>query len=207
MAKELLTHPTFESDLVIRLACSIYAVLLKLPKAVAADCYQHVYQSFCSRGWVARELQNVHMDDYVEFVYHVRHVYLDELGVGPAVEDMISFLSACPELSGKDYTWNLFKLCFFCLRHVAPKLPHVSLGSSKVEVTGVDLSFVIKTIQGYLLSCDSEGIFFTNPESIASLLELLFVIEPHSSILVFCSLLMFTDMRKFEVNWRNRIKL
>ena len=130
MAKELLKHPSFKSDLVIGLACFDYTVLLKLPKNVSADYYQHIYQSFNSRGWVARELRNVHMDDYVEFADEMRYVYLDELGVGPAVEDMISFLSVYPELSRREYTWNLFKLCWLCLSLVSPELFYVSLGSS-----------------------------------------------------------------------------
>ena len=103
----------------------------------------------------------------------MRHVYLDELGVGPAVEDMVSFLSSCPELSRREYTWDLFKLCCFCLNHVSPKMPIVSLWSSEVGVTSVDLSSVIEPIQGYLLSGGSEGNFFTNPGSISSRMELL----------------------------------
>ena len=75
VAKELMRHPTFKSDLVIGLACFDYAVLFKLPKTVAVDCYQHLFQSFSSRGWVARELRNVHIDDYVEFIDDVRHVF------------------------------------------------------------------------------------------------------------------------------------
>ena len=54
------------------------------------------------------------MDDNVKFVDDARHVYLGELGVGPAVEDMLSFLSTCLELSRRDYTWNQFKLCCLC---------------------------------------------------------------------------------------------
>ena len=104
VAKELMKHPTFKSDLVIGLACFDYAVLFKLPKTVAVDCYQHLFQSFSSRGWVARELRNVHIHDYVDFMDDVRHVYLNELGVGPDVEDMVSFLSSCPELSRREYT-------------------------------------------------------------------------------------------------------
>ena len=53
VAKEMLSHPTFKSDLVIGLACFDYGVLFKLPKTVAAECYQPVFQSFTSRGWVA----------------------------------------------------------------------------------------------------------------------------------------------------------
>ena len=94
VAKELMKHPTFKSDLVVGLASFDSSVLFKLPKTVAIDCYQHLFQSFSSRGWIARELRNVHIDDYVEFIDDVRHVYLDELGVGPDVEDMVSFLSS-----------------------------------------------------------------------------------------------------------------
>ena len=57
--------------------------------------------------------------------------------------------------------------------HVAPKLPDVSLGSSKVGVTSVDLSAILEPLQGYLLSSDAEGNFFTDPESISSCMELL----------------------------------
>ena len=173
VANELMRHPTFKSDLVFGLACLDYSVLFKLPKTVAVDCYQHLLQSFSSRGWVARELQNVHIDDYIEFRDDVRHVYLDEVGVGPDVEDMVSFLSSCPELSRRNNTWDLFKLCCLCLGHVAPKLPDVSLGSSKVGVTRVDLSSVVEPIQGFLLSSDAEGNFFIDPASISSCMELL----------------------------------
>ena len=173
VAKELMRHPTFKSDLVIGLACFDYSVLFKLPKTVAVDCYQHLFQCFSSRGWVARELRNVHIDDYIEFIDDVRHVYLAEVGVGPNVEDMVSFLSSCPELSRGEYTWDLFKLCCLCLGHASPKLPDVSLGSSKVGVTRVDLSSVVEPIQGYLLSSDAEGKFFTDPASISSCMELL----------------------------------
>ena len=132
-----------------------------------------MFKSFSSRGWVARELRNVHSDDYEQFVDDVRQVYLDELDVGPAVENMVSFLPSCPEFSRRKYTRNLFKLRCLCLDHVSPKVPDVSFGSCKVEVTSVDLSSVTEPIQGYLLSCDSEGNFFTDPESISSCLELL----------------------------------
>ena len=173
VAKELVKHPTFESDLVIGLACFDYGVLFKLPKTVAVECYQHLFQSFSSRGWVARELRNIHINDYVEFVDSVRHVYPDELGVGPDVEDMVSFLSSCPELSRRRYTWDIFKLSCLCLGHVAPKLPDVSRGRSKVGVPSIDLSSVVEPLQGYLLSSDAEGNLFTDPESISCCMELL----------------------------------
>ena len=173
VARELVKHPTFKSDLVIGLACFDFGVLFKLPKTVAVDSFQHLFQSFSSRCWVARELRNVHIDDYIEFIDDVRHVYLDELGVGLNVEDMVAFLSSCPELSRRRYTWDLFKLSCLCLGHVAPKLPDVSLGPNKVGVTSVDLSSVVEPLQGSLLSSDAEGNFFTDPESISCCMELL----------------------------------
>ena len=173
VARELVKHPTFKSDLVIGLACFDFGVLFKLPKTVAVDCFQLLFQSFSSRGWAARELRNVQIDDYIEFIDDVRHVYLDELGVGPNVEDMVAFLSSCPELSRRRYTWDLFKLSCLCLGHVAPKLPDVSLGTNKVGVTSVDLSSLVEPLQGYLLSSDAEGNFFTDPESISCCMEFL----------------------------------
>ena len=50
VGKEVLRHPTFKSDLVIGLACFDYVVVFKLPKTVAADCYQHLFQSFSLRA-------------------------------------------------------------------------------------------------------------------------------------------------------------
>ena len=48
VAKELMRHPTFKSDLVIGLVCFDYSVFFKLPKTVAVDYYQHLFQSFSS---------------------------------------------------------------------------------------------------------------------------------------------------------------
>ena len=172
VARELLRHAMYKCDLVIGLACFDYTVLFKLKETVAVDCYQHVFQSFSSRGWLARELRNVHMDDHAEFLDDVRHLYLDQLRVGLAVEDKISLLSSCPQVSQREYTWNLFKLCCLCLNQVASKLPYFALRSSNVGVTGVDLSCVIEPIQEYLLSCDTERNFFIDPESFSTCLEL-----------------------------------
>ena len=55
VARELVKHPTFKSDLVIGLACFDFGVLFKLLKTAAVDCFQHLFQSFNPRGWVARE--------------------------------------------------------------------------------------------------------------------------------------------------------
>ena len=89
MCKELINHPTFKSDLVVGLACFDYAVLFTMPKDQAAGCYSRLFYSFCVRGWLAKELQNIHMDDYMEFIDDIRFVHLDELHIGPKIEDMI----------------------------------------------------------------------------------------------------------------------
>ena len=60
---ELLKHPTFKFDLVVELACFDYSVLFTLPRGQAMDCYVRLFQSFCVRFWLAKELKNVHLDN------------------------------------------------------------------------------------------------------------------------------------------------
>ena len=43
VAKELVKHLIFKSDLMIGLACFDYGVLFKMPKTVAVDCCQHLF--------------------------------------------------------------------------------------------------------------------------------------------------------------------
>ena len=68
VCSELLKHPTFKSDLVVGLACFDYPVLYTLPRGQTMDCYARLFQSFCVRGWLAKELRNVHIDNYLEFI-------------------------------------------------------------------------------------------------------------------------------------------
>ena len=147
MCCEVLRHQTFKSDLVVGLACFDYSVLLVLPKGQATDCYARLFQSFCVRGWLPKELKYVHMDDYLEFIDDLRFVYLDELHIGPKIEDMVKFLSSSPELSKPEYTSYVFKLCCLCLGHVVPELPNVSLGSPSRKGTEVDLVDVSEPLQ------------------------------------------------------------
>ena len=83
--------------------------VLSRPQAI--ECYRHLFQSFTSRGWLAKELKNVHMDDYVKFVDGLRHVYLDNVISGPVIDDMVTFLSNCPALARRELTLHVFKLC------------------------------------------------------------------------------------------------
>ena len=174
VCKELINHPTFKSDLVVGLACFDYAVLFPMPKDQAAGCYSHLFHSFCVRGWLARELKNIHMDDYKEFIDVIRFVYLDELHIGPTIEDMITLLSSGPELAKREQTFHVFKLCCLCLGHVVPKLPSVSLSSPGKSTAEVDLSDIIGPLQSSLLGSSVEQNIFTSVESISSCGELLY---------------------------------
>ena len=99
VCSEFLKHPIFKSDLVMGMACFDFSVLFTLPRGKAMGCYARLFQSFCFRGWLGKELKNVHMDDYLEFIDDLRFVYLDELHIGPKIEGMVTFLSLSPELS------------------------------------------------------------------------------------------------------------
>ena len=173
VCKELINHPTFKSDLVVGLACFDYVVLFTMPKRKAAGCYSRLIHSFCVRGWLAKELKNIHMDDFMEFIDDIRFVYLDELHIGPKIEDMITFLSSSPELAKRERTSHVFKLCCLCLGHVVPKLPAVTLGSPGKSASEVDLSDFVEPLQSYLLGSSAEQNIFTSAESISSCVELL----------------------------------
>ena len=173
VCSELLKHPTFKSDLVVGLACFDYSVLFTLPRGQAMDCYARLFQSFCVRGWLAKELKNVHMDDYLDFIDDLRFLYLDELHIGPKIEDVVTFLSLCPELSKQEYTLYVFKLCCLCLGHIVPELPNVSLGSPDRSGAVIDLADVIKPLQNYLLMCSTDQNVFVSAVSISSCVEML----------------------------------
>ena len=164
MATQLLQFPSFKSDLVAGLACFDCRALFHLPGPEEIDYYWHTFHSFRSRSWLWRELQNVHTDDYVEIVDNVRHIYLDDPGTGPAIEDMISFLSSCLDLARREYNFHILSFCCLCLGHFVPSLPRVELGSGRNGTVNVDLSCVIEPLQGYLLSTDSERNLFKDSD-------------------------------------------
>ena len=94
-----------------------YSTLFVMPRPQAIECYRHLFKSFNSRGWSARELKNVHMFDYVKFIDNLRHVYLDNVISGPVVDHMVTFLANSPELARREYTLHVFKLCCLCFGH------------------------------------------------------------------------------------------
>ena len=173
LCTELLKHPTFKSDLVVGLACFDYSVLFTLPRGQAIDCYARLFQSFCVRGWLAKELKVVHMDVYLELIDDLRFVYLDELHIGPKIEDMVKFLSSSPELSKREYTSYVFKLCCLCLGHIVPELPNVSMGSPSRSRSAIDLADIIEPLQCYLLTCSANQKIFVIADSISLCPEML----------------------------------
>ena len=50
VAKELIKHPSFKSDLVMGMASFDYSTLFVLARSQAIECCLHLFQSFSSRG-------------------------------------------------------------------------------------------------------------------------------------------------------------
>ena len=170
---ELLKHPTFKSDLVMGMACFESFVLFTVPRVQAMDCYARLFQIFRVRGWLVKELTNVHMDGYLEFIDDLRFVHLVELHISPKIEDMVTFLSSIPGLSKREYTAYVFKLCCLCLGQIVPELLNVSLGSPDRSSTVTDLADVIEPVQSYLLTCTADQSLFMSADSVFSCVEML----------------------------------
>ena len=92
---------------------------------------------------------------------------------GPVIDDMVTFLSNCPELARREYTLYVFKLCCLCLGHICPALSIVGLSYPMSGMESVDLSLVIEPLQSYLLCGKLTNNFFTDPDSVARCVELL----------------------------------
>ena len=98
---------------------------------------------------------------------------MDQLHIGPKIEDMVTFLSSSPELANRQHTSYVFKFCCLCLWHVAPEVPFDILGCPGKSTTEVDLSDIIEPLQSYLLSRSAEQNNFTSAKSFSSCVELL----------------------------------
>ena len=173
VCSELLKHPTFKSVLVVGLACFDYSVLFTFPRGQTMDCYTRLFRSFCVRGWLTKELKNVHMDDYLQFIDDLRFVYSSVLHIGPNIEDMVTFLSLSQELSKREYTSYVFKVCCLCLGHIVPELPNVSMGSPDRSRSAIDLADIIEPLQCYLLTCSEDQNIFLSADSVSSCVEML----------------------------------
>ena len=109
----------------------------------------------------------------MEFIDDIRFVSLNELHIGPKIEDMITFLSSSPEMAKRQHTSRVIKLCCLRLGHVVPKLPSVTLGFPSNNAAEAALSDIIEPLQNYLLSSTAQQNISTSAESISSCVELL----------------------------------
>ena len=103
------------------------------------------------------------MDDFVEFVDDLRHLYLGNVISGPVIDDMAIFLTNCPELARQGHTLHVFKLCCLCLGHICPALPSVGLNYPMSGVENIDLYSIIEPLQSYLLCGELINNFLTDP--------------------------------------------
>ena len=123
VAKKWIEQPIFKSNLVAGMTNFDYSVFFHLLHLQAIDCYTCLFQSFSSRGWLAGELRNVHMDDSVEFVDELYHIYLESLVAGLVIDDMFRLCLIVLNSPKENNTQFVFNLYRFCLGHVNPSLP------------------------------------------------------------------------------------
>ena len=87
------------------------------------------------------------MDNYRDFIDDLRFVYLEELHIGQKIEDMVTFFSSSPELSKREYTSYIFKLCCLCLVHMVPEFLKVSLGTPSENTLETDFVRCFEPLQ------------------------------------------------------------
>ena len=136
-----------------------YSTLFALPRPQVFECYRHLFQSLSSRVWLAKDLENVHMDDCVEFFEDLRHVYLDKVINGPMVDYMVTFPANSPELTRREYTIQVFMLCCLCLGRICLFLPTMGLNYPMRGVENANLSSANEPLQGYLFCGDFSNTF------------------------------------------------
>ena len=165
---DMLSHITFNSDLVVGLASFDYDVLFTLPKSQSLDCFKLLFKSSGDRKWKSKDLRSTFEDCYIEFLDDLRYVYVDDCGRGPEVEDMITFLSCCPNLERRRHT----KMCCLSLSHSTINVPYVGLGPASRNVVAPDLSCVIPPSQYSSLSLSENCSFLSRGEQVKESCEL-----------------------------------
>ena len=108
-------HSLWKSDLVKSLARFEYSVPFLLPKKQAASCYGCLLNIFSARGCVARKLRTLHNEEFMDLVEVLRYTHIDDDGHGPALGDIVTFLSGCPELCRNEKTLTIFRLSCYAL--------------------------------------------------------------------------------------------
>ena len=115
----------------------------------------------------------MHIEEFMQLVDKLRSPYFDEDGHGPTVGDMVAFSSGCPELCRKEKTLTKTSLSCRCIGLFPYVLTTAKNSSAVSSCNGPYISEKIEPMQIYLLSCNSEKNFFTDPSSINECVGLL----------------------------------
>ena len=179
VAKDIINHPSFKSVLVMGMACFDYSTLF-FPLPQVSECYRNLFKSFSSRGWLAEEMKNVHMDNFMELINQFHQVSSHNAISGPVDDDMVTFFAHCPELSRRGYILYVVELCCLCLGHFCPVLPSMGLSCPSPGIETNDLSTVTEPLQSFLLCGELANTSFTDPESIAFCVKLVDTFGEHA---------------------------
>ena len=126
--------------------CFDSSMLIVLPLLQAFKCYRQIIHSFSSRKWFEKDRRNVHMDEYVEFIADLRHLFLDNVKPALVIDDTVTFFAYCAEVARRENTLHVSWLFCLCFRRVCPLLPPVKLGSPMRGIETVDLSCLIEAL-------------------------------------------------------------
>ena len=166
-------HGSLEIDFIKELASFDYRIIFELPKEQAAWCYGCLINSFSVRGWVAKELITLHIEEYMDLVNHLRYSYITDDKSGHEKGDFVIFLCGRPELCQKVKTLTVFQLGCLCVYHFPASIPDVRFSPVFVPSKGPALREAMEPLQSYLLPCNPEANIFTEPTSVSDFVELL----------------------------------
>ena len=63
--------------------------------------YSCFFDSSSIRGWVVKELETVHIEEYLDLVDDLQYNYISHDGSGPEISDMITFFAGVLKYIGK----------------------------------------------------------------------------------------------------------
>ena len=109
----------------------------------------------------------------MEFVNDLRLVYIDKAGKCHEADDMIAFLSWCPNLERRKHSRLLSEMCCLCLLHSRVCIAYVGLGSGKRREWTADLTSKTFSFQWYSISASQVCGFIADPPLIAACTALL----------------------------------
>ena len=114
----------------------------------------------CVRGWLAKELKNLHIDDQMELCLISDLYNWISLHIGSRIENIVTF----PSFRQREHASYIIKFCCLCLGHVVPKLLSVTLGSLDKSIAELNLSKFKGIVHSYLLSSSAEQNIFTSAQ-------------------------------------------